>query len=179
MEQNTELEVLKKMDNYLQETSPEVVDITNHSQPIQEVENSLSKFTRDAFDYIREECKFQSEIEQEIRRRLSLEEKEGGFTANQMIALLTNNTVNLNDRISKVLAPTFQLMTAKQQAEIAKSNELKNSNITINNGVSNDEMRRLNQQSSQDILQGLTNLNNLLNALSAKKEQIETTTKDD
>lgn len=173
MDNNKELEVLNKMNNYLSETSQEVLDITNHNEPIQEVENSLSKFTQDAFNYIREECKFQSEIEAEIRRRLTLEEKEGGFTANQMIALLTNNTVNLNDRISKVLAPTFQLMTAKQQAEIAKSNELKNASVTINNGISNDEMRKLNAQSSQEILQGLTNLNNLLNALSIKKEQIE------
>lgn len=177
--ENKELEVLHKMDNYLSETSPEVVEITNHNEPIQEVENSLSKFTQDAFNYIREECKFQSEIESEIRRRLTLEEKEGGFTANQMIALLTNNTVNLNDRISKVLAPTFQLMTAKQQAEIAKSNELKNASVTINNGVGSEEMRRLNAQSSQEILQGLTNLNNLLNALSAKKEQIEATSKEE
>lgn len=172
-----EIQVLEDMDKRLTETSPEVLDITRQNHPIQEVENSLSKFTRDAFDYIREECNFQSEIENEIRRRLPLDEKEGGFTANQMIALLTNNTVNLNDRISKVLAPTFQLMTAKQQAEIAKSAEMKSA-ITINNGVGSEEMKKLNAASSQEVLQGLTNLNNLLNALSNKKTEIEIASKE-
>lgn len=175
---DNEIQVLEKMEKNLTETSPEVLDITRQHHPIQEVENSLSKFTRDAFDYIREECNFQSEIENEIRRRLPLDEKEGGFTANQMIALLTNNTVNLNDRISKVLAPTFQLMTAKQQAEIAKMNDMKASSITINNGVGSEEMRKLNADSTQEVLQGLTNLNHLLNALSQKKTEIETAAKE-
>lgn len=40
-----------------------------------DIEKSLSKFTREALDYICKENKFNSEIEQEIRRRLSLGEK--------------------------------------------------------------------------------------------------------
>lgn len=49
----------------------------------EDIENSLNKFTKDIFDYIHKEHKFESEIEQEIRRRLSLEEKGDSFTANQ------------------------------------------------------------------------------------------------
>lgn len=51
-----------------------------------DIEKSLSKFTREALDYICKENKFNSEIEQEIRRRLSLGEKNDSFTANKEVS---------------------------------------------------------------------------------------------
>ena len=172
---NSDIEVLKQMNDLTNQVPAAVENAKlDSNKPIKDVEESLSKFTNDTFDIIRDEYSFQKDIESEIQNRLHLEEKDGGFSANQLIALHTNNSVNLNDRVSKVLGPTFQLMTSKQQAEIAaEASQKANPSTTINIGAAGqDQMRSLNQDTPQQVLQGINAMAHLLNVLKTKQNAI-------
>lgn len=182
MEENNvdkNIETLTKM-NELATTPSKEVDAAklDNERPIKDVEESLSAFTKHTFDIIKEEYNFQKEIETEISQRLQLDANDGGFTSNQLIALHTNNSVNLNDRISKVLGPTFQLMTSKQQAEIQANATAKaaadKASVNINMGGtpgSNEYMKSVNEKASQQTLQGLTQLYNLLGGIDIKQKE--------
>lgn len=183
MEENNvdkNIETLTKM-NELATTPSKEVDAAklDSERPIKDVEESLSAFTKHTFDIIKEEYNFQKEIETEISQRLQLDTNDGGFTSNQLIALHTNNSVNLNDRISKVLGPTFQLMTSKQQAEIQANATAKaaaeKASVNINMGGStpgsNEYMKSVNEKASQQTLQGLTQLYNLLGGIDIKQKE--------
>lgn len=154
--------------NELVETPPAGVAESKLSDtPLDNVEKDLSRFTTDMFDVIRDKNNFNKAIENEIIRRLSLSLEDGGFDSREIIALQNNSAVNYNDVVSKVLGPTFQLMTAEQQAVYAsKQAEAKQQgNITINTAnMGNDQMRQLNESKEVDqkTLQGLNQLNNLL-----------------
>lgn len=148
------------------------------SSPVQDVEKSLGSFTRHTFDIIKEEYDFQRCIEEDIKKRLQLDPKEGGFTAKEVIALLTNNSVNLNDRISKVLGPTFQLMTEEVKAEINARNNLEREkqaqvNIAIG-GNAPEDIKRLNEtvgsnkDEAQAIMQGMFQMMNLMSQMGVK-----------
>lgn len=170
---NKSIEVLEKMNELSINPPKDVEEAKNKESPLEAVEDDLSKFTRDNFALLIKQSDWVQEIQNELRGRFGLSEKDGGLSANQLIALLTNESVNLNDRIAKLLMPTFQLMTARQQAETAaKQAELKNPNITINNGsaYSQSDMRNINEnlpkEHAQEVLQGMTALGNLSKLLS-------------
>lgn len=175
---NKSIEVLEKMNELSINPPKDVEEAKNKESPLEAVEEDLSKFTRDNFALLITQSNWVQEIQNELRSRFGLSEKDGGLSANQLIALLTNESVNLNDRIAKLLMPTFQLMTARQQAETAaKQAELKNPNITINNGAggySQSDMRNINEnlpkEHAQEVLQGMTALGNLSKLL-AKLDQ--------
>ena len=176
---NKSIEVLEKMNELAANPPADVEAAKNKDSPLEAVEQDLAKFTQDNFSLLMTQSNWVQEIQAELRSRFGLSEKDGGLSANQLIALLTNESVNLNDRIAKLLMPTFQLMTARQQAETAaKQAELKNPNITINNGGvgSSSDMRVINESLSKDhaqeVLQGMTALGNLSNLLS-KLDQVD------
>ena len=112
----TELQTLEKLAAVPSESA---ASAKLNESPIRDVEKSLGDFTKHTFEIINKEYQFQETIEAEIAARLQLDAKDGGFTAKELIALHTNNSVNLNDRVSKVLGPTFTLMTEEVKAEIA------------------------------------------------------------
>lgn len=168
---NNEMQVLENM-NALAVNPPTDVELAKVKEPLERVEDDLSKFTSDILDIVRTDVQTQRKIDKAIENRLDLDEKDGGFTNNQLIAVQLNYNTNLNDRISKVLGPTFQLMTAKQQAiYAAKAAESKNPNITINTAnMGNDQMRQVNEAVTPEVLQGLTAFNNLISRFSQQKK---------
>lgn len=170
---NKDIQVLEKMNDLSVNPPEDVIEAKVSDSPLESVERDLAKFTQDNFSLLMSQSDWVKEIQNEIRGRFGLSEKDGGLSANQLIALLTNESVNLNDRVSKLLGPTFQLMTARQQAEYAaKSAEMKNPNITINNGSCGDPAtirnatKDLDKDHAQQVLQGMTTLANLSNLLS-------------
>lgn len=165
-----DIQELEKMHTLSQNTSKEVIAAKLDDKPVKDVEESLSSFTKHTFDVIGEEYDFHKLLEAELANRLP------NMSDNQLITLHTNNAVNLNDRISKVLGPTFQLMTAKQQAEIsarvqAEKNQV---NIAIGQGATSSQMKSLNEniggkpEEAQAVLQGMTQLVSLLGGLGKK-----------
>ena len=164
-------------------TAPAVEKAKLNESPVRDVENSLGSFTQHTFEIIKDEYDFQKSIEAEIQARLQLEAKDGGFTAKELIALHTNNSVNLNDRISKVLGPTFTLMTEEVKAEIAartaaEKQQQAQVNINLGNNASPDQMRGLNEtvgngnrDEAQSILQGAFAFQSFLQQLGVKTPQ--------
>lgn len=151
-----------------------------NESPIRDVEKSLGDFTKHTFEIINKEYQFQETIEAEIAARLQLDAKDGGFTAKELIALHTNNSVNLNDRVSKVLGPTFTLMTEEVKAEIAartaeKQQQQAQVNIAIGGNTSPEQMKGLNEtvgggnrDEAQAILQGAFMFQQFLQQLGVK-----------
>lgn len=174
----TELQTLEKLATVPSESA--AVAKLNES-PIRDVEKSLGDFTKHTFEIINKEYQFQETIEAEIAARLQLDAKDGGFTAKELIALHTNNSVNLNDRVSKVLGPTFTLMTEEVKAEIAARTAEKQQqqqaqvNIAIGGNTSPEQMKGLNEtvgggnrDEAQAILQGAFMFQQFLQQLGVK-----------
>lgn len=171
------IEMLEKMQSLANTPSVSVEKARLHEAPVKDVETSLAAFTKHTFNVISEEYDFQKKIEQEIAARLMLDEKQGGFSSKELIALHTNNFVNLNDRVSKVLGPTFQLMTSEINADIAARASLEkqqNAQVNIAIGADGSRAKALNEtcgsskEESQAILQGIFQLQNLLQGMNIK-----------
>lgn len=171
---NQDIATLETMNKLANTDSPAVKEARLDSAPIRDVESSLASFTKHTFNIISEEYDFQKKIEDEIKARLQLSEKNGGFSSKELIALHTNNFVNLNDRVSKVLGPTFQLMTSEVNADIAARASIEKqqqAQVNINLGTDAAQGKNLNEncgsskEESQAILQGIFQLQNLLQGM--------------
>lgn len=158
----TEINALSSMDKNLSNV-PDDVKKAEISSPIKSVENSLSQFVKDSFDVTRKDFEFNEQIQKEILTRLPQ------LKNTELIALLTNNKVNDNDKLSKLLAPTFQLMTAKQNAEIQAAADAMKNNPAQNAGTSTN-MRSVNESTSKDVLQGMSQLKNILEVFMNKEK---------
>ncbi len=176
---DTEIKTLQNLNQLAQaQPSQAVAQAKLNPSPVRDVEDSLGSFTKHTFEIIKDEYDFQKCIEAEIQARLQLEAKDGGFTAKELIALHTNNSVNLNDRISKVLGPTFSLMTEEVKAEIAArtaAEKQQQAVVNIGIGSSPDQMKGLNEtvgggnrDEAQAILQGAFMFQNFLQQIGVK-----------
>lgn len=175
------IEVLEEMNQLASVPSEAAKAARLNESPVRDVENSLGSFTRHTFEIINDEYDFQKSIEAEIQARLQLEAKDGGFTSKELIALHTNNSVNLNDRISKVLGPTFTLMTEEVKAEIAAraaKEQQQQAQVNVNIGSTPEQMKHLNEtvgggnrDETQAILQGAFMFQNFLQQLGVKSPQ--------
>lgn len=171
---NKDIEILEQMNELASQESPLVKEAKLSPAPVRDVESSLASFTKHTFNIISEEYEFQKEIEKEIMSRLNLPEKEGGFSSKELIALHTNNFVNLNDRVSKVLGPTFQLMTSEVNADIAARASLEKQQAQVNINLGTENIKKINEtcgdskEESQAILQGIFQLQNLLKGINIK-----------
>lgn len=158
--EENELQVLSEMNELAVTEAPTV---ETEKSPIGAVENALSKFVQDAMDITREDFTFNKALQDEILSRLK------NLSDNQITTLFSNTNVNLNDKISKVLGPTFQLMTSKQQAEMAKA-QVEQKALSTGVVVTGNDMRQVNANTSSEVLQGVTALNNLLSQIMKNKE---------
>ena len=116
MEENIDntISTLEKLHNSV--GSPETVESVDNAvivKPVEAVEQKLADFVADAFKATNKDLAFNESLKSEILKRLPK------MSDNQIIALFSNNAVNTNDRISKIIAPTFGLMTAEQNALLA------------------------------------------------------------
>jgi hypothetical protein len=150
-----EIQELEKMNLLVQTESKEVANARVNS-PVVAVETSLAMFVKDAFDVTRKDFEFGQVIEESLITDL----QDDKLNPNQKIALYSSYAVNNNDKISKLLAPIMQLMTARQQAELAAAAQVASTQVAATT-VSND----LNKTAPRDVLQGMAQLQNLLSKL--------------
>ena len=162
-ELNKDITTLSVINDKL-ENVPQVVQEAKIDSPVSSVENSLSKFFNDAITTSIKDFEFNNKIQEEIAARLPT------FNNAELITLLTNNKTGDNDRLTKILGPSFQLMTAKQQAEIAALAQANKNggDVTINNNISS--AKELNATATKDVLKGLQQLHNML-TLAANKDK--------
>lgn len=123
-------------------------------KPVEAVEQKLADFVADAFKATNKDLAFNESLKSEILKRLPK------MSDNQIIALFSNNAVNTNDRISKIIAPTFGLMTAEQQALLAMLQKQQTQNQTVVNVGSQQESLQpgaldgMDKDTVRDIMQG-------------------------
>lgn len=162
-----QIAVLEKM-NELAVNPPADSEVAKQleASPLEKVEGDIANFTSDILAIYKKDVETSNAINDKIQQRLALEEKEGGFTNNQLIALQTNYNTVMNDKLSKTLGPIFTLMTEKQRNEYAtKQSEAKQqAAVNINVGAGADaNIRSLNEGVDSKVLQGMTGLNAFLN----------------
>lgn len=178
---NKELQTLETMNSLAETPDKSVQDAKLSENTIEDLSRSLANFTKDSFALIKQDFSFREELKDEFRKRIQLDPKDGGITSRDFLGFFNSESVNMNDRLSKVLGPTFQLMTSEQQAVYAaKQAELKaaGTNIQINTGAANQaQMRSINESAEVDqkTLQGLTQLNNMIQMMvdAANKKNAE------
>jgi hypothetical protein len=129
--------------------------------PVLKIETGLSNFLQNAFNIAVEEQEFHNKIEQEIVTRLPQ------LKNSELIALATSNRTNQNDLFSKLVAPTLQLATARQQNEMAKTQKESSPQISQTN------IHEVNAMAPQDVLVGLKSLFDLANVLKRPEETVE------
>lgn len=116
----------------------QIHEIAEKSKPINLMEDSLVDFVKDTFQMAKEEDEYQKKIKDAIINALP------DMKPAELIALVTSAATNKNDMISKLISPMMQLLTAKQQHEIAQlqkeqSPQYQQTNIAaLNNGISSD-----------------------------------------
>ena len=138
-------------------------------KPVEAVEQKLADFVADAFKATNKDLAFNESLKSEILKRLPK------MSDNQIIALFSNNAVNTNDRISKIIAPTFGLMTAEQQALLAMLQKQQTQNQTVVNVGSNQgEIQPgmfdgLDKDQVRDLMQGFNTTYQLAFASAALK----------
>lgn len=159
---DTEIETLEKM-NKLLASPTENVQAAIIEKPTEVVEKRLSDFVADAFNATNKDFAFQEKLKDELLKRFS------SMTDAQIIALYSNNSVNLNDRVSKVIAPTFGMIQTKQQAEIAAAKQTAAQQIIVNpgqGGIANPTQSLEGDANEvRDIITGAGVLTQLLGAL--------------
>ena len=81
------------------------------------MENALSTFMADIFEEVRQENLYAATLREHVLSRLD------EMKPSEIIALITSESTNKNDLVSKVISPTMQLLTVAQQNELAERKE--------------------------------------------------------
>lgn len=165
---STEITTLESMNKELV-SDTRSVEAARIVSPTDVVEEKLSDFVTDAFKATNKDLAFNEKLKDELVSRLHT------FTDNQLIALFSNTNVNLNDKISKLIAPTFQLMTATKNAEIvetAKAKQQAANQVIVNTGnaLQPNDLGQT-KEDTRDVMQGFNTLSNLLTALSSTEDK--------
>ena len=161
-----QIDTLVTIDNMM-EVPPE----QKQDSPVSSVETALSEFVKDSFDVTRRDYEFNNKIQEKIAERLD------DFSNSELILLLTNNKVNDSDRLSKMLAPSFQMLTAKQQAEITAASQEKQAAIQATgtvaaaSGGQSSSLKEMNDNASAELLTGMSQLSNMLRAITVSVKE--------
>jgi len=145
--------------------SKEVKDIS----PVLKIETGLSNFLQNAFNIAEGEQQFHKRLQEEVINRLNGTTKPSADSLknSELIALLTSNRTNVNDLFSKLVAPTLQLATARQQNEMAKQQKTENPTISQTN------IQEINNMAPAEVLAGMKSLFDLAQILKRPEEVIE------
>lgn len=139
--------------------------VNEEYSPIDEVESSLSKFVTDLFEVVKKENSLNDSLQEELVSRLSQ------MSIPELITLHQNTVSLQNDKISKILSPTFGIISAKQQAKIAAANK-QQSTVNIMNNLSSIG-KNFAMSAPAEAVQGITILNRLLSSAQEIEAQAE------
>jgi hypothetical protein len=142
-----------------------ISDEVKNLSPVLKIETGLSNFLQNAFNIAVEEQEFHKKLEAEIVSRL------GTLKNSELIALATSNRTNQNDLFSKIIAPTLQLATARQQNEMAKNQKQEGPSISQTN------IQELNTMAPQEVLVGLKSLFDIATILKRPEQPVDYTVK--
>jgi hypothetical protein len=163
----TELSQLERLNKIAQQV--ETLSEINNAKiitPVQQVEKSLSRFIDDAFTVTREDFELGKVLNEVLADKI----KNRDFNENQLIALFNGYQVNVNDKISKIVAPTLQLMTTRQQAEISAQAQVQAAEKQVGNVTS---LTSINQSAPKEVLLGVKQLTDVLTLITQKNKELK------
>lgn len=140
------------------------------SSPIRMVENSIANFLEQAIKVTIDSTKLSQALEN------SLIDSLPEMKTDEKIALFNIERSSNNDRLFKLLSPTINMITAKQQAEIQAQakKEAQQAAVQVNvNGSAGNSLDSL--VASKTSAEVETGLNALFQLLASKAKQQETT----
>jgi hypothetical protein len=135
------------------------IETEDPKSPVSLIENGLSGFLNHSFQMVKEEDDYQRLIQEEIVRRLP------SMKNSELIALSVSQSSNMADLASKIISPTMQLLTAKQQAELAKQQK---EQLVQAGVVSQTNIRQVNQMAPQEVLTGMRSFMDLIKQISTQ-----------
>lgn len=145
-------------------TTEEQIHQLASESAVTKIENSLSDYLQHVFTIAQEEDTFHKALQGEVLKRLP------DLKNNELISMMTSNRTNFNDLISKVMNPTLQLATARQQAEMALHQKENSPQYTQNN------IKELNTGgATTSIMQGMQTLQIILDAVQQKAVEEKST----
>lgn len=138
-----------------------------NESPIGMVEKSVADFLNKAIEATMASNRLAVALED------SLIEDLPEMKPNEKIALMNIERSSMNDRLFKLLSPSFGLLTAKQQAEIqAKAKqESQNAAVQVNIGQGNSQDSIVASKTPADVENGL---NTLFQLIAARMQQTKT-----
>lgn len=170
----TEISTLENMNTMLSKPDTQQVQNARIDTPSEVVEKKLSEFVADAFSATNKDLEFNEKLKSELVNRLP------SLSDNQIIALFSNTNVNLNDKMSKLIAPTVGLMTAEKQAEIQAQQRKEQAQNQILINASGNPVNGPNQgtgalddvqpKDAKEILQGLNDFGKLVNLMNTSQD---------
>ncbi len=153
------------------EKGSEVAEVT----PIDEVVKSLADFTKDAFAVTMESTRLTRALEESLIDDL----KTDKLSSAEKISLYNVERSASNDRLFKLLTPTFQAINEKQRAEIesarrAEQLQSQNSggtNLQVNVNAGSGVDAKVAEMATPEVKTGLLAMSNLLQAWGAHAQK--------
>lgn len=164
---------LEKAHEIISGPTPIAVEEAKISNPVAKVEEAVANYVSTATEVYMTNNQFSDAIRADILRRLP------SLSNEQVLGLFGTDRVTGTDQMAKLLGPTFQLMTARQQAEIAEKGRREaaaekaaaQAGVQVNIGSMGpgvDSARMANESlgknEAQEVLQGLTMISQLIDA---------------
>lgn len=131
----------------------QISTIAEKVTPVSMMENALSTFMADIFEEVRQENLYAATLREHVLSRLD------EMKPSEIIALITSESTNKNDLVSKVISPTMQLLTVAQQNELAERKEkAKEEEKKV---VSTSNIGQVSELAPSEVLVGLQTLFNM------------------
>ena len=131
----------------------QISTIAEKVTPVSMMENALSTFMADIFEEVRQENLYAATLREHVLSRLD------DMKPSEVIALITAESTNKNDLVSKVISPTMQLLTVAQQNELAERKEkAKEEEKKV---VSTSNIGQVSELAPSEVLVGLQTLFNM------------------
>lgn len=148
MSEKTSIQTLSALSNSMDQESAAVTAV-RIDDPISSIEGSLTEFVRDSFKHVQENRSFEAEIKDAILIRL------GEANVKQLMDFYTQVQSGNTGAAQSIINPIMGIQAAKVAAEV-EAHTLPGANFV-------DE--RVFKKASKDVLQGIVQLNQLLEAM--------------
>lgn len=136
------------------------------SSPIRMVENSIANFLEQAIKVTIDSTKLSRALEDDLIKSLS------DMKTDEKIALFNIERSSNNDRLFKLLSPTINMITAKQQAEIQAQakKDAQQAAVQVNVGAGSTLDSTIASKTPAEVEIGLNTLFQLLAARTSKQQ---------
>jgi hypothetical protein len=155
-DEKTPIEALSQLSEAMDQESAAVAAV-RVDDPVRSIEGSLTKFVRDSFAHVRESRSLQEEIGNEISIRKS------EVTVPQLMDFYVKIQSGNTSGAATLITPIMGVQAARVQAEV-ETHQLPSSSSAF--------IEKAFKGANKDVLQGIVQLNQILEAMNTKAAEI-------